>query len=89
MFRSAFALRRAVLRLLSLRGPRFPTRADIDAVLRVTDSDDHARDLLLVAVTGGTGLRVYELVALDWEQLVSDHGFAAASTSGPRTRRAT
>ena len=30
--------------------PRIPTRADIDAVLRVTDSDDHARDHLLVAL---------------------------------------
>jgi integrase len=54
--------------------PRIPTRADIDAVLRVTDSDTHARDHLLVAVAAATGLRVHELVALDWEQLVTDAG---------------
>jgi len=54
--------------------PRIPTRTDIDAVLRVTDADDHARDHLLVAVAAGTGLRVHELVALDWEQLVSEGG---------------
>ena len=47
------------------RAPRrMPTRADIDAVLRVTDTDDRARDHVLVAVAAGTGLRVHELVAL-------------------------
>lgn len=56
--------------------PRIPTGADIDAVLRVTDAPDggRARDHLLVAVAAGTGLRVHELVALDWMQLVSDSG---------------
>lgn len=54
-----------------------PTRADIDAVLRLTDSDDRARDHLLVAVAAGTGLRVHELVALDWGQLVSPGGAGA------------
>ena len=52
--------------------PRIPTRADIDACLRVTD--ERPRDLLLVAVAAGTGLRVHELVALDCEQLVTDSG---------------
>lgn len=50
--------------------PRIPTRADIDAVLRVTNG--RARDHLLVAVAAGTGLRIHELVALDWGQLVSE-----------------
>ncbi len=54
--------------------PRIPTRADIDACLSVTDTDDHARDYFLVAVAAGTGLCVHELVALDWGQLVSDTG---------------
>jgi integrase len=52
--------------------PRIPARADIDAVLHVTDS--RARDHLLVAVAAGTGLRVHKLVALDWGQLVTDSG---------------
>jgi integrase len=54
--------------------PRIPPRADIDACLRVTDNDERARDHLIVAVAACTGLRVHELVALDWEQLVSDAG---------------
>jgi integrase len=41
-----------------------PTRAEVDAVLRVTDTDHHARDHHLVALAFGTGLRVHELVAL-------------------------
>jgi len=52
--------------------PRIPTRTDIDAVLRATD--ERPRDHLLVAAAAGTGLRVHELVALDWAQLVSDTG---------------
>lgn len=54
--------------------PRVPTRADIDACLHITDTDAHARDHLLVAVAAGTGLRVHELVALDWGQLVGEAG---------------
>lgn len=54
--------------------PRIPTRADIDAVFRATDSDDHARDHHLVAIAAGTGLRVHKLVGLDWGQLLTEAG---------------
>ena len=56
--------------------PLLPSPAPRRHPSRVTDtpSGGRARDHLLVAVAAGTGLRVHELVALDWGQLVSEGG---------------
>lgn len=54
--------------------PRVPTRAEVDACLCVTDNEDRARDHIIIAMAAMTGLRVHELVALDWGQMVTDAG---------------
>lgn len=74
LFRSAFPPRTSRVPRFFRAPPRIPTPADVDAVLRVTDNDDRARDHLLVAVAAGTGIRVHELLALDWAQLLAAAG---------------
>ena len=54
--------------------PKVPSRADVDACLKVSDNEDSARDHLLIAVAANTGLRVHELVALNWGQVLTDTG---------------
>ena len=50
--------------------PRVPTSTDVDECLALLDTTDRARDHILIAMAAWTGLRVHELVALDWTQLV-------------------
>ncbi len=54
--------------------PRVPTSTDVDRCLAALDTEATARDYMLVAMAAWTGLRVHELVALDWRQLVTDSG---------------
>ncbi len=54
--------------------PRVPTRDEVAACLRATDSEDRARDHLLIAMASMTGLRVHELVALTWGQIITSNG---------------
>lgn len=54
--------------------PRVPTREQVEACLKATDSEDRARDHLLIAMAAMTGLRVHEMVALTWGQVVTDSG---------------
>ena len=54
--------------------PRVPTRKEVDAVLAATDNEADARNHILVAPSAGTGLRVHELVALSWGQLLTQSG---------------
>ena len=54
--------------------PRVPSREEVEKCLKVTDTEDKARDHLLIALAAMTGLRVHEMVALDWEQVVSEKG---------------
>jgi len=54
--------------------PKAPTRKEVEAVLVVTDNEDDARNHVLLAVAAGTGLRVHELVALRWGQVVTEAG---------------
>ncbi len=54
--------------------PRVPTSTDVDRCLAALDTEATARDYVLVAMAAWTGLRVSELVALDWGQLVTDAG---------------
>jgi len=54
--------------------PRVPTTAQVEACLAHLDTDATARDHVLIAMAGMTGLRVHELVALDWGQLITDGG---------------
>ena len=54
--------------------PRVPTRDEVEACLGVTDTEDRARDHLLTAMASMTGLRVHEMVALTWGQVVTDTG---------------
>lgn len=54
--------------------PKMPNRAEIEAVLKVTDTDEQARDHVLISMAAMTGLRVHELVALDWNQIVTESG---------------
>ena len=54
--------------------PRVPTSTDVDRCLAALDTEASARDYVLVAMAAWTGLRVHELVALDWSQLVTEAG---------------
>ena len=54
--------------------PRVPSKQEVESVLKLTNNEDEARDHLLIAVAAGTGLRVFELVALNWGQLVTESG---------------
>ena len=54
--------------------PRVPTCTQIDRCLALTDTEDDARDHLLIAMAAMTGLRVHELVALDWGQVRTETG---------------
>ena len=54
--------------------PRVPSREEVEACLKVTDSEDKARDHILIATAAMTGLRVHEMVALTWGQVITDKG---------------
>lgn len=54
--------------------PRVPTSSEVETCLALLDTADRARDHILIAVAAWTGLRVHEMVALDWSQLVSTAG---------------
>ncbi len=54
--------------------PRVPTTAEVEACLAVLDTEARARDHLLIAMAAWTGLRVSEVVALDWSQVVTEAG---------------
>lgn len=56
--------------------PSMPSKEEVESVLRLTNSEDEARDHLLIAVAAGTGLRVMELVALNWDQMITESGKA-------------
>ncbi len=52
--------------------PRVPTSTDVDRCLALLDTEATARDHVLISMAAMTGLRVHELVALDWGQLVTE-----------------
>ena len=54
--------------------PRVPTSTDVDNCLALLDAEATARDHVLIAMAAMTGLRVHELAALDWQQLVTETG---------------
>jgi len=54
--------------------PRVPTSAQVEACLALLDTEAAARDRVLIAMAAWTGLRVSELVALTWSQLVTKSG---------------
>jgi site-specific recombinase XerD len=54
--------------------PRVPTTAEVEACLTLLDTQATARNHVLIAMAAMTGLRLHELVALDWGQLVTDGG---------------
>ena len=56
------------------RPPRVPTRAEVERCFAVTDGEDRARDHVILAMAAMTGLRVHELVALDWRQVLTKGG---------------
>ncbi len=54
--------------------PRVPTTAEVEACLALLDTEARARDHLLITMAASTGLRVSEMVALNWSQVVSEAG---------------
>ena len=46
--------------------------AEVEACLAVLDTEATARDHVLIAMAAMTGLRVHELVALNWNQVLTD-----------------
>ncbi len=54
--------------------PRVPSTAEVDACLTRLDTEATARNHLLIAMAAMTGLRVSELAALDWSQVVTEAG---------------
>ncbi len=52
--------------------PRVPASSEVDACLALLDTEASARDHLLIAMAAWTGLRVSEMVALDWPQVVTE-----------------
>ena len=54
--------------------PRVPTVEQVEACLAVLDNEATARDHVMIAMAAMTGLRVHELVALDWSLVLTDSG---------------
>lgn len=64
-----------------LRAPRSLTEAEVELLLRATG--DHVaglRDHVTYSLAVGTGMRVHELVALDWPQLLTSRGAGIRET---------
>ncbi len=56
------------------RPPRVPSTQEVEKCLALLDTADRCRDHVVVAMAAWTGLRVSELVALDWDQIVNGSG---------------
>ena len=56
--------------------PKVPSKAEVESILSLTNNEDEARNHLLIAMATGTGLRVMELVALNWDQMITESGKA-------------